>query len=316
MRKKFLFLFAIILFVTSLLIFSASVNSFSSFDSNFGELKVTLEHPFLIDGEWIEASQLEAGDMLTTIDGKKARIVFVEDVVLDEPISVYNLEDEYYHNYIVDGVGDEEGGVVVHNSRVPLKPTIESVKIVYPDGKFVRVKAVPTITSENIKTLGLVNVPRNNNLKYLKAISWQEGDQIYVVFWERTSTVHHGDALASLLELHGHAEWAGKIRSTHAYGSWPVEVLQKAEGFEFTLDVRCGKIIKADISSGITTGQILVGSGELKLNPESLGKQITAVLDNLQLPFDKYELGIGDINKVVDVNALKTFVDPKYSLVE
>ena len=76
-----------------------------------GELKVTLEHPFYVNGEWTSASELNVGDMLTTFDGKKVVIKEIDDVVLELPIYVYNFEDAFFHNYIV---GREK--VIVHNS--------------------------------------------------------------------------------------------------------------------------------------------------------------------------------------------------------
>jgi len=75
-----------------------------------GQLQVTNEHPFLINRKWIPASSLEIGDELTTLKGDKIRITNIKDIVLDEPISVYNLEAGVFHDFIV------EEGVVVHNS--------------------------------------------------------------------------------------------------------------------------------------------------------------------------------------------------------
>jgi len=78
------------------------------------QLKVTSEHPFYLDGEWVEAKDLKPGDKLKTIDGKTAVIKDIQKVETEEPITVYNLEDDFYlHNYVVDK------GLVVHNSNVP-----------------------------------------------------------------------------------------------------------------------------------------------------------------------------------------------------
>ena len=57
-----------------------------------GELKVTTEHPFLINGNWIPASQLKVGDLLTTLDGKTAIIKSINSVNLADTFNVYNLE--------------------------------------------------------------------------------------------------------------------------------------------------------------------------------------------------------------------------------
>lgn len=71
------------------------------------QLKVTQEHPFLINNKWVEAKQLQPGDLLTTIDNKKARITSIEQVV--QQVEVYNIEDNWFHNYAADNI-------VVHNS--------------------------------------------------------------------------------------------------------------------------------------------------------------------------------------------------------
>jgi len=106
----------IILFLTVLTLFS----SLSLADSS-GQLKVTLEHPFYLNGEWVEAKELQVGDVLKTYDGKKVRITNIEDVEAEEPFLVYNLEDDFYlHNYIVDK------GLVVHNSNQVLQRPVKN----------------------------------------------------------------------------------------------------------------------------------------------------------------------------------------------
>jgi len=76
-----------------------------------GELKVTQEHPFLINGSWIDASQLKVGDELNLANGSKVTITKLTDVVSNKSFKVYNLEAGEYHNFVV---GEE--GVAVHNS--------------------------------------------------------------------------------------------------------------------------------------------------------------------------------------------------------
>ena len=95
-----------------------------------GELRVTNEHPFLIDGKWISASELSVGDEMTTVDGRRVRISRIESV--EEDVEVYNLEAGVYHDFVVCGedncsswVGSLDDlmgggvGVVVHNSNPP-----------------------------------------------------------------------------------------------------------------------------------------------------------------------------------------------------
>ncbi len=122
------------------LILAFALPVINSNSSIVGELKVTLEHPFLINNEWVSANDLVEGDELTTVDGKLVRVVSVEKVV--EDTEVYNIEDDVgINNYVVGGFGLGEGleglvgggfggdgsiigggfgGVVVHNSNNPI----------------------------------------------------------------------------------------------------------------------------------------------------------------------------------------------------
>jgi hypothetical protein len=88
------------------------------------ELKVTQEHPFYLDGEWVEAKELQLGDILNTVDGKKVKITSIGEIETEIPFYVYNLEAGTYHNFIV---GLEK--LIVHNSNqdVPIKLRSPSV---------------------------------------------------------------------------------------------------------------------------------------------------------------------------------------------
>ena len=46
-----------------------------------GTLRVTEEHPFLINGEWIPASELKIGDRLTEINGKTVEITSIKKLL-------------------------------------------------------------------------------------------------------------------------------------------------------------------------------------------------------------------------------------------
>ena len=96
-----------ILFVIVLLVLSSFVYA--------GTLKVTSEHPFLINGEWIPAKELKIGDRLTEINGKIVEITSIKKVVPKEPFLVYNLEAGKYHNFIVRDT--DNLSIVVHNSN-------------------------------------------------------------------------------------------------------------------------------------------------------------------------------------------------------
>jgi len=82
-------------------------------EPNKNYLKVTLEHPFYINGNWIKASDLKVGDELTTADGKTAKITKITKVKTDKLLSVYNLEVNDYENYITSN------RIIVHNSNLP-----------------------------------------------------------------------------------------------------------------------------------------------------------------------------------------------------
>lgn len=64
----------------SLYIFLFLLSSFSA-----SELRVTPEHPFLINNSWIPASELQVGDFLTTPDGNKVVITNLTSIETEEP---------------------------------------------------------------------------------------------------------------------------------------------------------------------------------------------------------------------------------------
>ena len=133
---------------------------FSSFISA-SELRVTEEHPFLVNDSWIDASQLKVGDMLSTSDGKKVRITSVEDVVDNAGFEVYNLEAGKYHNFVVDS-GDG-ARVVVHNSNKPWwNPFFDDPKSGSILNPFARQKSAPVVKSAATKPVpAKVPVPAN-----------------------------------------------------------------------------------------------------------------------------------------------------------
>jgi hypothetical protein len=119
--KSFLFLQLILLFVLIIVLSLVSA----------GTLKVTEEHPFLVNGEWISASQLRVGDVLQTIDGKNVTIKKITPHETSEPFSVYNLEAGIFHDFVVADSSEpagEEVGVVVHNSENPFREVIYAAK--------------------------------------------------------------------------------------------------------------------------------------------------------------------------------------------
>ena len=111
-----------LIFIVSLLVLSSFVCA--------GTLKVTSEHPFLINGEWIPASELKIGDRLTEINGKIVEITSIKKVVPKEPFLVYNIEAGIYNNFVVRD--NDNLSIVVHNSNSQdIKALEEYLMLVY-----------------------------------------------------------------------------------------------------------------------------------------------------------------------------------------
>uniref|UniRef100_UPI0016266769 polymorphic toxin-type HINT domain-containing protein n=2 Tax=Chryseobacterium lathyri TaxID=395933 RepID=UPI0016266769 len=91
---------------------------------NGTEITCTPEHPFYVNGSWMEAKHLTKGMLLTTLDGKTSPIESIK--FLDEKVKVYNFEVEGNHNYYVS-----EKGILVHNN---CEYTTEFIKGFYVRG--------------------------------------------------------------------------------------------------------------------------------------------------------------------------------------
>ncbi|MFH1801998.1 MAG: polymorphic toxin-type HINT domain-containing protein [archaeon] len=65
-----------------------------------GKLKVTAEHPMMINGAWRKIGEAEVGDVLQTLTGDE-KIWNIRKV--DERVKVYNLEVAENHNYFAEG---------------------------------------------------------------------------------------------------------------------------------------------------------------------------------------------------------------------
>jgi len=78
---------------------------------NGEDIQATVTHPFLVDGQWIAAKDLMAGDLLTLADGTKAAIEKIWYEKLTAPVLVYNFEVADFHTYYV---GNSK--VLVHNT--------------------------------------------------------------------------------------------------------------------------------------------------------------------------------------------------------
>jgi len=78
----------------------------------------TSEHPFFVNGKWVNAEELKAGDETLPINADKlTRITNIETVVRTE--KVFNLTVDNFHTF---HVGD--AGYLVHNANIFCSPTI------------------------------------------------------------------------------------------------------------------------------------------------------------------------------------------------
>ena len=265
-----------------------------SFDSG----NVILNDKDKVSGEIITTENLNVGDVFYLDDGRKARVTGVEDIVGE--------------NYNFDNLNFFANGVLVHNKNGLLKIP-DKVKIVRPDGSVISGKAVSKITIANFKQIAEGNHPHCQ--WWVKAVSWEEGGEIYVIFWEKQTPIHHRDALASLLEYLGHNEWAASIRAGGQTGPIPLEVLERAQGFQFQIG-SSGNLMTRELASSITT-QIAEGK-VAAWNAQKLSKHIKAVSESMSIPLEAHNFGIdvGALNPLVDdgilnIDELKTLVDTR-----
>jgi hypothetical protein len=133
--NKKIILFSLAIFI--LLVSFSLVYSINQESSTKNQLKVTKEHPFYLEGEWVAAKDLKVGDTFKTIDGKTAIIKSIKLIEEKEPFYVYNLEVPIYTNFVVG-----PHGLIVHNSNVPSKVKLDYIDT--PNGR------VPVPHEDNI----------------------------------------------------------------------------------------------------------------------------------------------------------------------
>lgn len=154
---------------------------FSSFVSA-GELKVTNNHPFLINNSWIQASDLKVGDLLSLIDGRKAVITSIQEVQATSPFLVYNLEDYIFHNYIIG-----EDNIIVHNSNILVIPGVFN-KLNVNDATLAHYNSVQLIgnTVVNILTRSrIINLVISRKIKnLLNSHDWSKAYEKFKLFDE------------------------------------------------------------------------------------------------------------------------------------
>ncbi|UCG51186.1 MAG: hypothetical protein JSW58_13450 [Candidatus Latescibacterota bacterium] len=77
-----------------------------------GEIRATATHPFMVSGEWVEASEIQVGDELM---GKDLNPISVESIVfVDKVVRAYNIEVSDAHTFFAQGV-------LVHNKSDPFR---------------------------------------------------------------------------------------------------------------------------------------------------------------------------------------------------
>ena len=71
------------------------------------------------NGFWVEAKDLQAGDVFIGVNGELSVLIDIDRVELDEAVTVYNFSVAGNHNYFVIAAGDEHGqtSVLVHNAQ-------------------------------------------------------------------------------------------------------------------------------------------------------------------------------------------------------
>ena len=90
-------------------------------------IESTGEHPYYVIGRgWIEASQINVGDILQNIYGDYVKVEKIETTNHTHPINVFNFKVKDYHTYFVSAAK-----ILVHNANCGMKNirTLEKTKI-------------------------------------------------------------------------------------------------------------------------------------------------------------------------------------------
>lgn len=78
-------------------------------------VRTTPKHRFyIVDKGWIRAYELEEGDKIVAKDNSNLEITKIEHKFYEEPVTVYNLTVEGYHNYLIT-----QYELLVHNGGSP-----------------------------------------------------------------------------------------------------------------------------------------------------------------------------------------------------
>ena len=88
------------------------VNRLTELEIDGEIIQCTETHPFQVKGKgWVDACDLQPGDVVYTKDWNTATVNSVKLLELDEPVEVFNFEVEDFHTYFI---GDNL--LLVHNA--------------------------------------------------------------------------------------------------------------------------------------------------------------------------------------------------------
>jgi len=305
MKKRSVLIISILVLLTILIVVSQVY--LSNVNKNY--LKVTLEHPFYINGNWIKASDLKVGDELTTADGKKALIKNIKQV--NKPAIVFNLNVNYPNNYFVEGI-------LVHNKPVRhyTDTLIDSSRSEYSirrlDGEKLRTAyGSNKVTRENIaKLFSNEYMPGQRGAK---AVVFYDMDGIaHVRIWSTGegkigNGIHHRDAIATLIdeeadglmkraldldseELLELAEKRKRIArdlsTDRRQMVYPSDILENSQGFQLILGSD-GRVKYFDVDSSITASQI--SRGEM-ISAAKLSEMITELHNSITPELRGYKI--------------------------
>ena len=167
------------------------------------EIETTVEHPFYVEGiGFVPASELKAGDIIRTADGRNLPITKIEREELEESVLVYNFEVEDFHTYYVSEIG-----VLVHNTCPGETGKNTIGKVVNGDGKDSNIPLLETskYISGKVNDHHIIPKFRGKSKKYADFIS-SRGINVD----DYTVTVSAGKDGMHMNLLHGKGGWNRK----------------------------------------------------------------------------------------------------------
>jgi hypothetical protein len=144
-------------------------------------IRVTKPHRFFMsDGKWKQAGQIEAGNEIIDSKGECKVVSKVEEELLDEVETVYNLNVEDFHTYFV-----AKGSLLVHNEYKPPK-VLNSIKFKNLDavkdicGSSVPNKILETVDNYKIRGTVIDLYDKSGNVIYrmIKPIGYKNIDEL------------------------------------------------------------------------------------------------------------------------------------------